>query len=35
MSELKPAARRVQAAADALGLEIEVLEMTRSTRTAE
>ena len=35
MSELNPAARRVQAAADALGLEIEVLEMTRSTRTAE
>ena len=35
MSELKPAARRVHAAADALGLEIEVREMTRSTRTAE
>ena len=35
MSELKPAAQRVQAAADELGLEIEVREMTRSTRTAE
>lgn len=35
MAALKPAAQRVQAAADALGLEIAVLELTQSTRTAQ
>jgi len=35
MADLKPAAQRVQAEADALGLEIEVREMPRSTRTAQ
>lgn len=35
MTALKPAAQRVQAAADALGLDIEVLQLTQSTRTAE
>jgi prolyl-tRNA editing enzyme YbaK/EbsC (Cys-tRNA(Pro) deacylase) len=35
MSNLKPAPRRVQQAADALGLTIGVVEMAQSTRTAE
>jgi prolyl-tRNA editing enzyme YbaK/EbsC (Cys-tRNA(Pro) deacylase) len=35
MAALKPAAQRVQAAADGLGLDIEVVELTKSTRTAE
>lgn len=35
MATLKPAAQRVQAEADALGLEIEVRELAKSTRTAE
>lgn len=35
MSELKPAARRVQAAAEAAGLTVTVREMPQSTRTAE
>jgi prolyl-tRNA editing enzyme YbaK/EbsC (Cys-tRNA(Pro) deacylase) len=35
MSTLKPAAQRVQDAARALGLEVEVREMAQSTRTAE
>jgi prolyl-tRNA editing enzyme YbaK/EbsC (Cys-tRNA(Pro) deacylase) len=35
MAELKDAAKRVQAAADAIGLAIQVVEMTQSTRTAE
>jgi len=35
MSELRPAARRVQAALDAKGLEARVRHMPQSTRTAE
>jgi len=35
MSALKPAPRRVQDAADRLGLAISVVEMAQSTRTAE
>jgi prolyl-tRNA editing enzyme YbaK/EbsC (Cys-tRNA(Pro) deacylase) len=35
MSELKPAPRRVQEAADRLGLAVRVVEMAQSTRTAE
>jgi prolyl-tRNA editing enzyme YbaK/EbsC (Cys-tRNA(Pro) deacylase) len=35
MSELKPAPRRVQQAADGLGLAVRVVEMAQSTRTAE
>ncbi|MFN3744784.1 MAG: YbaK/EbsC family protein [Hyphomicrobiaceae bacterium] len=35
MRELKPAPRRVQQAADALGLAVRVVEMAQSTRTAE
>lgn len=35
MSELKPAPRRVQEAADRLGLSVRVVEMAQSTRTAE
>lgn len=35
MTELKPAPRRVQQAADALGLAVRVVEMAQSTRTAE
>ena len=35
MSELKPAPRRVQEAADRLGLPVRVVEMAQSTRTAE
>ena len=35
MTELKPAPRRVQKAADALGLAVHVVEMAQSTRTAE
>lgn len=35
MSELKPAAQRVQQAADAAGLAVTVREMSQSTRTAE
>lgn len=35
MSELKPAPRRVQQAADSLGLPVRVVEMAQSTRTAE
>ena len=36
MSEIEaPSARRVQAAADALGLALSVIEMTQPTRTAE
>ena len=35
MSELKPAPRRVQEAADRLGLTVRVVEMAQSTRTAE
>lgn len=35
MSELKPAPRRVQQAAEGLGLAVSVVEMAQSTRTAE
>jgi prolyl-tRNA editing enzyme YbaK/EbsC (Cys-tRNA(Pro) deacylase) len=35
MSELKPAPRRVQQAAEVLGLAVQVVEMAQSTRTAE
>ncbi len=35
MSELKPAPRRVQQAAEGLGLAVRVVEMAQSTRTAE
>jgi prolyl-tRNA editing enzyme YbaK/EbsC (Cys-tRNA(Pro) deacylase) len=35
MSELKPAPRRVQEAADELGLAVQIVEMAQSTRTAE
>ena len=35
MSELKPASRRVQQAAEGLGLAVSVVEMAQSTRTAE
>lgn len=35
MSTLKPAPRRVQEAADQLGLPVRVVEMAQSTRTAE
>jgi prolyl-tRNA editing enzyme YbaK/EbsC (Cys-tRNA(Pro) deacylase) len=35
MATLKPAAQRVQAEADALGLDIVVRELAKSTRTAE
>ncbi len=35
MSELKPAPRRVQQAAEGLGLAVRVVEMGQSTRTAE
>ena len=35
MTELKPAPRRVQEAADRLGLPVRVVERTQSTRTAE